>query len=84
MIPWFLIFYMERKFIGEGRRKREIYRETERGRRKGRSKDQPASSEDQCEGELESLALITIKKHSKQSRRIAGTPKLSTMAKGEG
>lgn len=40
MIPWFLIFYMERKFIGEGRRKKEIYIERDRKRKKKRKKKQ--------------------------------------------
>lgn len=40
MIPWFLIFYMERKFIGKGRRKKEMYIERDRKRKKKRKKKQ--------------------------------------------
>lgn len=82
-----LIFLHGKKvYWGREKKMRNIYREKDRKRRKKRKKKQgPAcSAEDQWERELVSLVLVTTKKHSKQSRRIAGTPKLSTMPKGEG
>ena len=82
----FIFLHGKKVYWGREKKMRNIYREKDRKRRKKRKKKQgPAcSAEDQWERELVSLVLVTTKKHSKQSRRIAGTPKLSTMPKGEG